>query len=167
MKPEYLIFGGVAAFLVIGGGAKMTVDLKNANENEKRFAPFIKAMEQKYTLPDGLLHRLLKQESAFRTDVITGKKRSSVGALGIAQFMPKTAREELGSELLALDPEKAIEGAARYLKKIYGWTKGRGWVDAVAAYNWGAGNVNEWRAGNKRIPSETRKYVKNILGVTV
>lgn len=167
MKKEYFIFGGIAAFLVVGGGVKLTVDLKNASVNEKKFAPFIKQMEQKYNLPDGILHRLIKQESAFRTDIITGKKKSPVGALGIAQFMPKTAIEELGSELKALEPFTAIEGAARYLKKQYDWTKKRGWVDAVAAYNWGAGNVNQWRDGARKMPTETKNYVKNILGVTV
>lgn len=167
MKKEYLIVGSIVGVIVIFGTKKMAIDLKTANENEKKLAPFIKAMEHKYTLPDGLLHSLLKQESAFKTNVITGKRRSSVGAMGIAQFMPATAKEELGSIDAALDPEKAIEGAARYLKKIFIWTKRRGWVDAVAAYNWGAGNVNEWRKGNKRLPSETQTYVKNILGVSI
>src|ERR1051325_8934184 len=45
-----------------------------------------------------ILYRLLYQESRFRPEIINGTVRSSTGALGIAQFMPATAREWLGSE---------------------------------------------------------------------
>lgn len=110
-----------------------------------------------------LLYRLLKQESHFREDIITGKVRSPVGALGIAQFMPATAREELGSESAALDPNLAIPGAARYLAKLIKMT---GSIHGgVAAYNWGVGNVR--RLGLDRAPRETRNYVASITGVSI
>jgi hypothetical protein len=38
---------------------------------------------------------------------------------------------------------------------------------ALAAYNWGPGNVNKWlKAGGdfNKLPGETRAYVKNIMG---
>jgi len=110
------------------------------------------------------LHDLLYQESRFREDIITGKTVSPVGALGIAQFMPATAREWLGSESAALDPRKAIPGAARYLAWLlrqFGGDK----VKATAAYNWGIGNVQ--KKGLARAPAETRNYVASILGVSI
>jgi soluble lytic murein transglycosylase-like protein len=109
----------------------------------------------------GTLWRLLWKESRFREDIITGAKRSPVGALGIAQFMPATAREWLGSEAAALDPRIAIPGAARYLAWLVRQFGGD--VDkAVAAYNWGIGNVK--RKGLAAAPLETRQYVAAITG---
>ena len=106
------------------------------------------------------LYLLLRQESRFRPDIIDGRVKSPVGALGIAQFMPATAREWLGSEAAALDPQKAIPGASRYLA----WLRNQFGGDmkaAVAAYNWGIGNVR--RNGLDKAPRETRNYVAAIL----
>lgn len=106
-------------------------------------------------LPDGLLARLLFQESRFRTDIISGQTRSPVGALGIAQFMPATAAD-LGVD--PLDTTSSINGAARYLKSLYAQTGD--WSKALAAYNWGIGNVK--RKGLANAPPETRAYVADI-----
>lgn len=161
-QTQWLLIGLASGLLFVGG--KKVNDLTKASENEKKFAPLIAATEKKYGIPTGLLHRLIKQESAFKTAVINGTQKSSAGALGIAQFMPKTAIEELGSVQAALNPVIAIDGAGRYLKKQLAWTKNRGWLDAVAAYNWGAGNVNKFRAGKiKTMPLETQKYIAAIV----
>lgn len=163
MKTETVIALGIGAAVLVGWGGKTVVDLSNASDNEKRYAPDIAAAERQYGIPAGLLHRLIKQESAFRTDIITGKKRSAVGAMGIAQFMPATAREELGSTAAALDPARAIPGAARYLMKLHGIAGT--WEKAVAAYNWGIGNVT--RKGLAAAPRETRDYVRKVYGSNI
>lgn len=106
-----------------------------------------------------VLYRLLNQESRFRPDIISGATRSPVGAMGIAQFMPATAREWLGSEAAALDPQKAIPGAAKYLAWLE--RKTGDIVSAVAAYNWGIGNV--LKEGLAKAPLETRQYVQAVL----
>lgn len=157
MKTDTLIMIAAVA-VVLGWGGKTVVDMKNASDTEKHYAPIIAATEQQFGIPAGLLHRLIKQESAFRQDIISGKKRSPVGALGIAQFMPATAQQELGSVNAALDPAKAIPGAARYLKKLHA-ALGT-WEKAVAAYNWGIGNVQ--RKGLANAPRETRNYVAAV-----
>ena len=110
------------------------------------------------------------QESRVRTDIITGATRSKAGALGIAQFMPSTAKQELGSIAAALNPVLAIEGAGRYLAKLYKGT-GNNWTSAVAAYNWGIGNVQKFKAGTLKkkgrlitqMPTETQKYIAAII----
>lgn len=117
-----------------------------------------------YGIPPEVLYKLLYQESRFRPDIIEGRTKSPVGALGIAQFMPATAIEELGSVEAALDPAKAIPGAARYLAKLRS-SLGGDITKAVAAYNWGVGNVK--RKGIAAAPKETQNYVQNILGVTL
>lgn len=111
----------------------------------------------------GVLYNLLNAESHFRSDIITGAVKSKTGALGIAQFMPETAIEELGSVAAALDPSLAIPGAARYLAKLIANTGSV--VSGVAAYNWGIGNVQ--RKGLSHAPAETVAYVKNITGENI
>lgn len=112
-------------------------------------------------IPREVLYKLLWVESHFREDIITGEKKSPVGALGIAQFMPATAIQELGSVSAALDPNLAIPGAARYLAKLRDQCGGS-IKKAVAAYNWGIGHV--LRLGIDNLPPETQQYVAQIVG---
>lgn len=116
----------------------------------------IAAAEARHGLPRNLLARLLWQESRYRPDIINGAVRSPAGALGIAQFMPATARD-LGVD--PLDPAAAIEAAARYLAGLY--RRFGNWREALAAYNWGQGNVA--RQGIAAAPAETRGYFTSIL----
>ena len=110
-------------------------------------------------VPTMILAWLLWKESRYNPAIIDGTKRSSVGAMGIAQFMPATAVDELGSVNAALDPDQAIPGAAHYLAKLYGRTGT--WAGALAAYNWGIGNV--LRKGLAVAPAETTDYYTTIL----
>jgi len=124
--------------------------------------PYRKTIENAAALsgvPVLLLAWLLWKESRYNAAIISGEKKSPVGAMGIAQFMPATARQELGSEAAALNPALAIPGAARYLKKLYISTGT--WERALAAYNWGVGNVN--RKGLDKAPAETRDYYTTII----
>lgn len=100
---------------------------------------------------------MLAHESInFDPDVISGKRNSPAGAIGIAQFMPETAKS-MGVD--PLDIKSAIEGAARYLKQNF--DKFGSWDLALAAYNAGEGNVTKYGG----IPpfAETQNYVKDIL----
>lgn len=123
------------------------------------YRAIIESAADRYGVPPLLLAWLLWKESRYLPNVINGTTRSRVGALGIAQFMPATAREQLGSEAAALDPAKAIPGAARYLAWLYNSTGS--WTLALAAYNWGIGNVQ--RKGIAAAPAETRDYYTTIL----
>jgi hypothetical protein len=121
------------------------------------YKPLIDIAEKQYSIPSGMLGRLLYQESRFRDDIISGQKKSPVGAIGIAQFMPATAKD-LGVN--PYDPSESILGAARYLASL---KKSLGdWSSAVAAYNWGIGNFK--RKGMAAAPTETVNYVKAIIG---
>lgn len=97
--------------------------------------------------------------------------RSHVGAAGLWQFMPGTAKL-YGLEVNSLvdermDPVKATDAACRFLSSLYAIFGD--WNLVIAAYNCGGGNVNKAirRAGGKRdfwsiypfLPSETRNYV--------
>lgn len=122
----------------------------------EQYRSAIATAEASNGLPSGLLARLLWQESRYRESVITGRVTSPVGALGIAQFMPSTAKD-MGID--PLDPYQAISAAAKYLAQLYRATGD--WSKALAAYNWGIGNV--LRKGMDKAPKETRNYFTQIL----
>ncbi|CAN7305463.1 lytic transglycosylase domain-containing protein [Acidovorax delafieldii] len=121
-----------------------------------QYAGLIASAEVANGIPATMLERLLWQECRWREDIISGRVRSPVGAVGIAQFMPATARE------MGIDPlnvPQAIDGAGRYLARLYRMFGN--WSEALAAYNWGMGNVQ--RKGLGAAPAETRSYYTSIL----
>lgn len=120
------------------------------------YIDLIRSVEDANGIPRNMLARLLWQESRFRQEIIDGRVKSSAGALGIAQFMPATARE-LG--INPLKPAEAIPAAGRYLAGLY--RRFGSWAEALAAYNWGQGNVA--RKGLAAAPLETRNYFGSIL----
>lgn len=154
-RPSYLVLACLLGVLAMPA-AKWYATTKETQANERKWAPVIRAAESAYSLPTGLLHRLLFRESHFRTDIITGATRSKAGAAGIAQFMPATAAE-MGVD--PLNPAQAIDGAARYLSRLY--RQFNEWPLAVAAYNAGPGNVKKYGG----IPpfKETLAYVAAVL----
>jgi len=135
---------------------------QDARENEERYRGHIAAAEARSGLPEGLLHRLIYQESRFRTDIITGALVSSAGAVGIAQIVPRWH-----PGVNALDPEQSIDYAAGYLARLH--NRFGSWQQALAAYNWGPSNVarhvQEFGGLNlDALPPETRNYVAQISG---
>lgn len=109
-------------------------------------------LEAKYGLPTGLLRSVATVESSGNPYAT-----SRAGAQGLFQFMPGTAKE-LG--INPMNPEQAASGAARYLRQLLDQTGGN-LPDALAAYNWGIGNVkNKGRAAS---PLETQMYVPKVL----
>jgi hypothetical protein len=115
--------------------------------------PIIQNASTKHNIPTMLLSALLKQESNFNPQA-----KSPVGAMGIAQFMPETAK---GMGVNPNDPESAINGAAQYLRKS--WDKYGDPKLAVGAYNAGGGAIDKY-GGLPPYP-ETQNYVKNIFSM--
>lgn len=113
-------------------------------------------------MPAGLLEAVAYRESRFRPEIINGQLRSGAGAVGIMQVIPKF-HPELG-EAGALDPKRAIPYAANYLRTLR--DRFGTWPLALAAYNWGPGNLNGKDLVDGVIgddwPTETRNYVAEI-----
>ncbi|MDP1908653.1 MAG: lytic transglycosylase domain-containing protein, partial [Hyphomicrobium sp.] len=126
-----------------------------------------------------LVHGITRQESSFDRGAM-----SRVGARGMMQLMPGTAREEsgkvgVGYDLgrLTSDPSyNVMLGSSYFQRMLRQW--GGNYVLAVASYNAGAGNVRKWvaRYGDPRnanvdtlrwieqIPfAETKGYVQRVM----
>lgn len=127
-------------------------------DKAKPYLALIDNATAQYALPPLLLARVLWQESRFRPDIISGQVTSSKGAMGIAQFLPATAAD-LGID--PLNPREAIPAAAKYLKGFF--VKFADWEKAIAAYDWGQGNVERHWNGVENLPQETRDYVNGVL----
>lgn len=106
----------------------------------------------RHGIPEALFLALIRQESAWNPDAL-----SPVGAIGLAQLMPGTAKE-LGVD--PHDPVQNIRGGARYLRQQY--DRFGTWRLALAAYNAGPGAVR--KHGGVPPYRETQNYVRKILG---
>jgi soluble lytic murein transglycosylase-like protein len=118
-----------------------------------RYTAKIAELSARFDLSPSLLEALVWQESRWRENAV-----SPVGARGLAQLMPGTARYlGVNSE----DPFQNLEGGARYLREQLDRFDGN-LEKALAAYNAGPGRVE--RAGGIPNIRETQNYVAAIMG---
>jgi cell wall-associated NlpC family hydrolase len=121
--------------------------------NLGQFGAIIRSAAAHYGIPVGLLERQIMAESGGDPTA-----KSPVGAQGLMQLMPDTARG-LGVTN-PLDPMQNIMGGAKYLADQY--SKFGNWREALAAYNAGPGAVVKY--GGVPPFAETQDYVNKILG---
>ncbi|HEX9052001.1 MAG TPA: lytic transglycosylase domain-containing protein [Anaeromyxobacter sp.] len=174
--------GGVAARVTrdaLGAGLADAMDGRNVDVWEAMYPrPFRKAVERwakAARIDPDLLQALMREESLFNPWA-----RSSTGAIGLTQLMPRTARVVARALNLARPDARTLQrpalnirlGAA-YLAELLSQLDGST-VRAVAAYNAGPQAVLRWVADRpgaeldawvEEIPVwETRDYVKHVLG---
>lgn len=118
-----------------------------------QYAAKVQELAARYDLSPTLIEALVWQESRWRASAV-----SPVGARGLAQLMPGTARY-LGVN--PDDPFANLEGGARYLREQLDRFDGD-LEKALAAYNAGPGRVI--RAGGIPRIRETQNYVASIMG---
>jgi soluble lytic murein transglycosylase len=127
------------------------------------YEQIVRGHARNYDLDPALLAAVIYQESKFRADA-----KSSSGAIGLMQLRPQTAEgiaiRTGGTHFRVSDlynPEINVRYGSWYLRHLldkYGDEK-----DALAAYNAGQHNVDEWRAEGKGIQfPETRAYVDRV-----
>jgi hypothetical protein len=109
-------------------------------------------------LPKDFFARLIWKESRFDPNAI-----SPVGAEGIAQFMPGTAK--MRGLANAFDIDQAIPASAKYLADMKAGYGNLGL--AAAAYNAGENRVSRWLNSGGFLPMETESYVFDIMGEPV
>ncbi len=113
-------------------------------------------LENRYGLPPGLLSSIRKTESNGNNNAVSPK-----GAQGPFQFMPETGKQYGLDNISAFDLAKSSQAAARYIHDLMEHYQGDV-TKAVAAYNWGQGNLDKYGLG--AAPAETRNYVSKVLG---
>ncbi len=136
-----------------------------------------KAMIERVMAEEGVPHDLIYlavAESSFQPRALNA--RSHAG--GMWQFMPYgdygLARTGYVDE--RFDPEKSTRAYARYMKFLY--EQLGDWYLAMAAYDWGAGNVQRavqktgyadfWELYKRHnLPGETQNYVPEILAAII
>jgi soluble lytic murein transglycosylase-like protein len=124
----------------------------NATAGPAQWRGRVAELAAKYDISPTLLEAVVWQESRWNTGAI-----SPVGARGLAQLMPGTARQ-MGVN--PHDPSANLEGGARYLRLQLDAFQGD-IEKALAAYNAGPGRVA--RAGGIPAIRETQLYVAAIL----
>jgi len=123
-----------------------------------RVCELIETEADKNSLPKDFFARLIWKESRFDPNAV-----SPVGAEGIAQFMPGTAK--LRGLADPFDIEQAIRASAKYLAEM---KVGYGNLGlAAAAYNAGENRVSRWLAAGGFLPMETESYVFDVMGEPV
>ena len=133
----------------------------------KQLVPALKKIFRAEGIPPELVWQA-EVESSFNPEA-----RSPVGARGLYQFMPATARSfglDEGPPDERLNPGKSARAAARYLKVLY--KRFNSWPLALAAYNAGEGRVGKlmkqhgattFSSVARHLPSETQMYVPKVL----
>ena len=127
---------------------------------------------QKNQINKNWIYGIARQESAFMHDA-----KSPVGATGLMQIMPSTAKSISRRMRIAysskrlVDPSYNIQLGGHYLQYLLKRYNGNR-VLATAAYNAGPGNVKRWLKQNQgpidiwieQIPfNETKQYVQRVL----
>jgi membrane-bound lytic murein transglycosylase D len=138
-----------------------------------RYRNMIQRVMAEEGVPQDLIY-LAVAESGFNPRAVNPKSRAG----GMWQFMPVG---EYGLERNTyvderFDPEKSTRAYARYMKFLYDQLGD--WYLAMAAYDWGAGNVQRavqktgyadfWELYRRNnLPGETKNYVPEILAAII
>ncbi len=131
--------------------------------------------DNKKKIPRELILGIIRRESAFKEDIA-----SKAGAVGLMQLMPSTAEDLARKKGIAnwslTNPRDNILLGTLYLDWLRQrhWTSS--WIEVLASYNGGGGNLRRWKQGKQNwnpelliqsIPyRETRNYIRQVIVAT-
>ena len=171
-RAAVIVFLAVAA-IGLGFFADFLITCFEKQAYPREYAEYVETYAEQYGVPETMIFAVIRTESGFDSGAV-----SHAGAVGLMQIMPDTfawlTNEMLFDHLdegMLYDPETNIKYGTYYLSRLY--DRYGDWELALAAYNGGQGNVDEWledsayadgEGGLKEIPfRETRQYVKKAL----
>lgn len=126
--------------------------LPSYSRNKNAFDHIIQQAAQQHGVSEGLIKAVMHTESGFNVNA-----RSPVGAQGLMQLMPATARRFNVSN--AYDPQENIMAGAKYLAWLLKRFNGNTSL-ALAGYNAGEGNVAKY--GGVPPFRETQDYIRRV-----
>ncbi|HEX5285164.1 MAG TPA: transglycosylase SLT domain-containing protein [Bryocella sp.] len=152
------------------GHAHLRASLERAGKYKEMILKTLK----EYGVPQDLIYQAVA-ESGFQPQALN--RRSGAG--GMWQFMPFAGAyglERNGYFDERFDPQKSTIAYAKYMKYLY--AQFGDWYLAMAAYDWGAGNVQRavartgyadfWQLyRHNALPGETKNYVPGILAAVI
>ena len=158
MLVHRLLLAGFAALVIASPTlvhAQVIASVRQSSHID--IAPHVREASLRFGLPEHWIYAVIRAESAGRTRAV-----SSAGAIGLMQLMPGTwarqrARFSLGPD--PFDPRDNIMAGTSYLREMYDRYGAQGFR---AAYNAGPGRYEDWLAGRRSLPLETRRYVAKI-----
>ena len=134
----------------------------------KEYAAYVQKYSEKFGVPEEIVWAVIKTESGFDPSAV-----SSVGAVGLMQLTEPTFKEISSQRLkeglepgMRYDPETNIRYGTYYLSYLH--ARYKSWDAALAAYNGGLGNVDDWMGDDGKLTldeipfGETRNYVKKV-----
>ena len=149
-EPETMVAEAVAPDVpVLAAGSPLPVLAEKTS-----FDQIIENASTQHDVPARLVKAVIQVESGFQA-----RARSSKGAMGLMQLMPKTAKQYQAGRN-PYDPVKNIQAGTKYLRQL---------LDefelplALAAYNAGEGAVR--RFGGIPPYAETQAYVAKIMAL--
>jgi membrane-bound lytic murein transglycosylase D len=153
-----------------GGHAHLRASLERAG----KYKEMIERTLKQYGVPQDLIYQAVA-ESGFQPQALN--RRSGAG--GMWQFMPFAGAyglERNGYFDERFDPDKSTIAYAKYMRYLH--EQFGDWYLAMAAYDWGAGNVQRavartgyadfWQLyRHNALPGETKNYVPGILAAVI
>jgi len=147
--------------------------LQHSFQRSGRYRAMIQRIMADEGVPQDLIY-LAVAESGFQPQAVNRRSRAG----GMWQFMPvgNYGLTRNGYVDERFDPEKSTRAYARYMKYLYDQLGD--WYLAMAAYDWGAGNVQRavqktgyadfWELYRRNnLPGETKNYVPEILAAII
>jgi D-alanyl-D-alanine carboxypeptidase len=125
--------------------------------------PEIEQAATNFGLPPAWVRAVMARESGGRTTLGGQPIRSSAGAMGLMQLMPKTygdLRRQYGFGANPDAPGDNIAAGAAYLRQMY---IRYGYPNMFAAYNAGPGRFDDFLLRGRPLPDETVRYVGAIV----
>lgn len=132
------------------------------------YAAYVEKYSARFDVPEDLIWAVIKTESGFDSSAVSG-----AGAVGLMQLTEPTFKEISNQRLkegldsgMRYDPETNIRYGTYYLSYLY--ARYGDWDTALAAYNGGLGNVDDWMGEDEKLTlneiefRETKNYVKKV-----
>ncbi|MCY4638323.1 MAG: lytic transglycosylase domain-containing protein [Acidobacteria bacterium] len=147
---------GQGASSPAGGSRDEASPAERSATPERPYDRLVEQAAARHGVDPGLVHALIEVESGYRADAV-----SSVGAMGLMQLMPRTARRYGVSD--PLDPAANIDAGTQHLRALLDEFGPLYELSALAAYN--AGEVVVRRHGGIPPYPQTQRFVRRVLEV--